>query len=377
MAIRALIAPSRYVQGKDALLHLGENLKRLGNKPLLVAGDTSWKASGEKVAQSLEPAGFEVVRLPFAGYTTAKVINEIADEIKRGGYDIVVGFGGGSCIDAVKSAGHIANIKWASVPTIASTDAPCSALAVVYTEDGAFEEYRFFPHNPDFVLVDSQLVADAPVRYLIGGIGDALATYPEALAVYSSGANTMAGALPTASALTLSKLCWDTLHEYGMQAVDAVKHHVVTPALERVIEANTLLSGIGFESGGLAAAHAIHDGLTAATETHGMTHGEKVAIGTMAMFVLEGRPDDEVADFVEFTTRIGLPNTLTEANLRDVDDATLWKCAEAATAEGETIHTMPFKVTAEDVFNALKGIEGFSRSVRAARGLPEPKPIGH
>jgi glycerol dehydrogenase-like iron-containing ADH family enzyme len=30
-----------------------------------------------------------------------------------------------------------------------------------------------------------------------------------------------------------------------------------------VIEANTLLSGLGFENGGLAAAHAIHNGFTA------------------------------------------------------------------------------------------------------------------
>ena len=67
---------------------------------------------------------------------------------------MVVGIGGGSTIDAVKAAGHLEGIRWVSVPTVASTDAPCSALSVIYTEEGAFEEYRFFPHNPDLVLVD-------------------------------------------------------------------------------------------------------------------------------------------------------------------------------------------------------------------------------
>lgn len=43
--------------------------------------------------------------------------------------------------------------------------------------------------------------------------------------------------------------------------------------------ANTLLSGLGFENGGLAVAHALHNGLTAVPETHKYTHGEKVAFG--------------------------------------------------------------------------------------------------
>ena len=47
---------------------------------------------------------------------------------------------------------------------------------------------------------------------------------------------------------------------------------------KKVIEANTLLSGIGFESGGLAGAHAIHNGLTVLEECHHMYHGEKVGI---------------------------------------------------------------------------------------------------
>ena len=37
---------------------------------------------------------------------------------------------------------------------------------------------------------------------------------------------------------------------------------VVTPALDRIVEASTLLSGLGFENGGLAVAHALHNGLT-------------------------------------------------------------------------------------------------------------------
>jgi glycerol dehydrogenase len=50
-------------------------------------------------------------------------------------------------------------------------------------------------------------------------------------------------------------------------------NHVCTPAVENIIEANTFLSGVGFESGGIAGAHAIPNGFTAIEETHTMSCG--------------------------------------------------------------------------------------------------------
>ena len=99
-------------------------------------------------------------------------------------------------------------------------------------------------------------------------MGDALATYFEAEACAQSSAQSMAGGSTTLAARNLARLCYDTLLEYGEQAMWATEHKVVTPALEYVVEANTLLSGLGFESSGLAAAHAIHNVLTALEETH-------------------------------------------------------------------------------------------------------------
>ncbi|MGF7473584.1 glycerol dehydrogenase, partial [Salmonella enterica subsp. enterica serovar Minnesota] len=61
------------------------------------------------------------------------------------------------------------------------------------------------------------------------------------------------------TAFELARFCYTTLMRYGRLAKLACEQHQVTPALEHVIEANTLLSGLGFESGGLAAAHAIHN----------------------------------------------------------------------------------------------------------------------
>ena len=373
-AVRTVISPSRYVQGKGAISELGTYLKQIGSTPLLVADDLVWGFVAHDVGASLAAAGLPLQRENFNGNPSAREVDRLAGVIKQTGADVAVAVGGGSTIDAVKAAGYLAGSRWANCPTVASTDAPCSALSVIYTEEGEFEEYRFFPRNPELVLVDSQLVANAPAAFLIAGVGDALATWLEARATARSNSKTMAGGLPTVTGTALAQLSWDVLWESALPAIDAVMDNQVTPAVEKVIEANTLLSGLGFESGGLAAAHAIHNGLTAVPMTHGLMHGQKVNIGSVTQLVLEGAPTSDIRDFIEFTTRVGLPNTLTEVGLRADDADSLRKVADAATVEGETIHSMPFDVQSEDVASALVSIERFAVQVREDAKLPAPVP---
>ena len=373
-AVRTVISPSRYVQGKGAISELGTYLKQIGSTPLMVADDLVWGFVAHDVGPSLAAAGLPLHRENFNGNPSAREVDRLAGVIKQTGADVAVALGGGSTINAVKAAGYLAGIRWANCPTVASTDAPCSALSVIYTEEGEFEEYRFFPRNPELVLVDSQLVANAPAAFLIAGVGDALATWLEARATARSNSKTMAGGLPTVTGTALAQLSWDVLWESALPAIDAVMDHQVTPAVEKVIEANTLLSGLGFESGGLAAAHAIHNGLTAVPMTHGLMHGQKVNIGSVTQLVLEGAPTSDIRDFIEFTTRVGLPNTLTEVGLRADDADSLKKVADAATVEGETIHSMPFDVQSEDVASALASIERFAVQVREDAKLPAPAP---
>ncbi|MBA2561256.1 MAG: glycerol dehydrogenase [Propionibacteriales bacterium] len=372
--IRSVISPGRYVQGPGAIARLGEYLAVIGQKPLIVADDTVWGFVGHDVEASLKAAGLETTRERFNGIPSAGEIDRLVGVITSVGADVAVAVGGGSTIDAVKASGFLADIRWVTVPSVASTDAPTSALSVIYTDEGVFEEYRFFPRNPDLVLVDSQLVANAPVAFLAAGVGDALATWLEARATASSGALTMAGGLPTVTGTALAQLSWDVLWDNALAALDAVRDNIVTPAVEKVIEANTLLSGLGFESGGLAAAHAIHNGLTAAPQTHGLAHGEKVNIGSITQLVLEGAPPSDIRDFIEFTTRVGLPTTLTEIGLGTQNVDEIRAVAQGATVEGETIHSMPFEVRAEDVAAALTSIERLARRVRAEAFLPEPEP---
>ena len=141
--------------------------------------------------------------------------------------------------------------------------------------------------------------------------------------------------------------------EDGAKALLAVNAGACTPAVENIIEANTYLSGIGFESGGIAAAHAIHNGLTCIEETHGMYHGEKVAFGVLSQLVLENVSTEDLEEVVEFCINIGLPVTFEELGIKKLDEEKLMEAATLACAEGDTAHNMPFEVTHESVYNAM------------------------
>jgi glycerol dehydrogenase len=125
-------------------------------------------------------------------------------------------------------------------------------------------------------------------------------------------------------------------------------------AVERIIEANTLLSGLGFESAGLGAAHAVHNGLTVLHGTHAALHGEKVAFGTLVQLVLDGTPAEEFATLVRFCRAVGLPVTLAELGLPAVTAADIDRIAVRATQPGETIHNLPRPVTPAEVAAAIR-----------------------
>lgn len=354
-------SPGKYIQGAGAVGRIGEVLEQLGSTRPLILGDPIVDEIMGGTLDNISGA----TRVEFGGECSPEEIDRVAAAASENGADALVGIGGGKTIDAAKAVAHPAGLPLVIVPTIASTDAPTSSLSVVYDADGAFKEYRFFGKNPTAVVVDTAVIAGAPVRFLVAGIGDGLSTYFEADASSRTRKQTMAGGAPTLAALTIARLCYDTLLDHGLAARLAVEKQAVTPAVEKVVEANTLLSGLGFESGGLGAAHSIHNGLTALEGTHHYWHGEKVAFGVIAMIMLEERPAEILAEVVDFCLEVGLPVTLEDIGLEDVTREDLQKVAEAACIEGETIHNMPFEVHPPMVVDAMLAADAYGTQRRA------------
>lgn len=253
---------------------------------------------------------------------------------------------------------------------IVNTAKPQTIYVKTYQRGGYLNQSQTFHpfYQPEQIkkeeldkILEADIIVKSPVRLTVAGMGDALATYFEARACQRSGATSCAGGKTTEAAMALAKLCFDTLMEEGVKAKIALEAGVCTPAVEKVIEANTLLSGIGFESAGLAGAHAIHNGFTVLEECHHMYHGEKVAFGTLTQLVLENVPLDELEDIILWCIEVGLPVTLAELGAGNVTDDQLMEVAKTACAENDTLHNMPFEVTPETVFAAIKAADAYGR----------------
>lgn len=357
-------APARYVQGRDATKHLGSELTKLGltGSVLIVSGRSAREALEKSWKDTLDEAGLKFSIADFKGECSTSEIarlRAIAEEAKA---SIIVGAGGGKVLDAARAVAAELKAAIVNCPTVASSDAPCSALSVVYTDEGAFERYIFYARNPDLVLVDTTVIAQAPPRYLVAGMGDALATWFEADTVFRAHkANQVAGRT-TISAHALARLCYETLISDGVAALHAIEQGSVTPALDRLIEANTLLSGLGFESGGLAIAHSIHNGLTTIAETHDYLHGEKVSFGLITQLVAEGKPQGLIEEVMAFCASVGLPITLGHVGIAKPSKDKLKSIAARACAPGETAHNEPFVVDQELLYDAIGTADALGRS---------------
>jgi len=346
--------PGRYLQGPGILSRLGSETAAFSARAVVVLDGGVFDILQADVTAALAGHGSaELVR--HGGECSDEEIARIAQLAAAAQAGVIVGIGGGKALDTAKATAHALSLPVIVVPTIASSDAPCSALAVVYHTDGTVAYDKFLPRNPDLVLVDTSIIARAPARFLIAGIGDALATFYEADACRDSGAFNCLGMPGLEVAHVIARACRDTIFEFGAAAVAECDANVAGPALERLIEANILMSGIGFESGGVASAHAVHHGLCELPDVHHYLHGEKVTIGVLAGLRLRGA-DAEYARVLAFCQSVRLPVRLADIGIRDITEAKLRIVAERACRPGEIVHNEPIPVTPDLLVEALHGL---------------------
>lgn len=358
---KILKSPSKYVQGKGVLGEFDQYLQGMGNKLLILISQSGTKRICPTLDKCFEGKDYTLRYEIFQGECCQSQIDRFVDIAKQDGCTAVVGIGGGKILDTAKGVAYYSGLPVIIVPTVASSDSPCSSLSVVYKENAEFDHYLFLNSCPDMVLVDTDVIAKAPAKLLVAGMGDAMATWFEARACRGSGHNNQVHGMPTHAATGLAKMCWENLQRCGLQAKQAAETKVSTEALETIVETNTYLSSVGFESGGLAAAHAIQKGFTFIPQLNELYHGYKVAFCTVAMLVMENSTED-LEDVLHFCTQVGLPICFADMGYEDVDQELLMKASEKACVPGSTIHNMPFAVTPDMVFASLMAADTIGRA---------------
>lgn len=362
---RIFTSPAAYIQGPGALSGLAGRLGAYGARALVLSNASGIERVGGRLQRDFAAAGVALTLETFGGECTVGEVARLADVARAAEVDAVAGIGGGKVLDTAKALAYELRAPVAVCPTAASSDAPTSACAVLYTDEGVLDRYLSLRSNPDLVLVDSTIVAAAPPRLIVAGMGDALSTYFEARAA-STTRRAAGGPVAATAGRAIARLCWETLEARGIEAARDVREGRLTEAVEDIIETNTLLSGIGFETCGLAAAHAIHNGLTRLPETRGSLHGEKVAFGTLAQLELEGADEEERARVLAFCRAVGLPTTLDALGITDTTPAHLMAAAEGACKPGSDMEHMSWEVRPEDVVAAMLAADTRGRAAAEA-----------
>jgi glycerol dehydrogenase len=350
-------APCRYIQGNGVLDEMGDIVAPLGKRIFVFADEIVLNIVGKKVETLLKNLQNRVIVERFGGECCESEILRLGNKAKKIEAEVLIGLGGGKALDTAKAISARIHLPLVLVPTIAASDAPTSQVAVIYDEKHAKTGAIKMTPTVVIVLVDTGIIGSAPVRFLIAGMGDAISTKFEAEACWAANAVNAFGGMPFNATLYLGNLAYDIIRTHGEAAITSVKKKEISLALENVIEANILLSGLGWESGGVAAAHAIHGGFTVFEEMSRSLHGEKVGYGVLVQLFLERRQKEFILDLVQFYKRIGLPTRIADLAGGDFGPKKIEKACDIICQEGSSIHKMPFPVNRKMVIEAIMNVE--------------------
>lgn len=346
-------SPQRYYQGPGILQRAGELTAALGEKAVLVSDRQVLSMIAPQLSASLGERNATVSSVGFDGNLTQSAVDELRREAKTSAPQFIIAAGGGKGIDAGKAVAHGLGVPYVTLPTAASTDSPTSKNYVLYDENHRVAGVFHIDRNPDSVIVDTKILADAPAHLLSFGIGDAIAKYFEARQCARVYGRNMFGHQPTVSALGFAKLCYDTLRADAEAALAVAGSGNATDAFERVVEATILMAGIGFESGGLSVTHALTRGLPGLPGLGSVPHGHLISYGLMVQLKLECGQEKTQAELYDWLPRIGLPRNLGDLT-KEVATSAQWTEAAKAILAAPHMANFEREVTAEELIAAMK-----------------------
>ena len=310
MANRVFGAPMHYVQGRGAIEQIGRICVEHGRCVGLVSDLFVDRAYGDRVRASIEAAGGKCPSAVLQSDVTQSAIDALADGLQRHRPDIVVGLGGGKSLDAAKGVSVALGTSIITIPTSASNDSPTSVSYALYGENHVMVGVKQLPRNPVSVIVDTAIIAEAPVQFLRAGMGDAISKKFEAEACARGIGLIPFGTRPLLIGAGIADLAYRTIRRDGLAAIRDNQEKKVTPAFENVVEANILMSGLGFENGGLSLSHSLTRGLVLMPGTRDAAHGFQIAWALLVQLLVEGRSDECLADLLDFYRLVGLPINL-------------------------------------------------------------------
>ena len=346
-----------YTIGPDAYEDIVNVCPAYGKKVAIIGGKRALAAAKDKILKAMEGSPLEVTGVFwYGGEASVENMEMLRPQVADA--DMIFAVGGGKAIDTCKVLAHHTNRPFFTFPTIASTCASCTSLGIVYHPDGSLREYSFSKIPPNHIFIDTEIIANAPVRYLWAGMGDTMAKHYEC--TISSRNDTPAHS--DAMGIALSSMCAAPILRWGKQAMADCEAHRVTEELTEIILA--IIVSTGFVSNFVQVdyttgmAHAMYNGFTIlpSTEANHHLHGEVVSYGILVMLTVD-KQYEERDRVMAFNKSIGLPTKLADIHARPED---LPAVTEKALA-GIDVRVYPYPVTQQMLIDGVMELESIQK----------------
>jgi glycerol dehydrogenase-like iron-containing ADH family enzyme len=357
------IAPSRVIRGEQAWQQGLPAIADLCQRPALLGRSPATQSIRARLKADLIGCDLAVVESQLHFDCCEDDLTRLQAQLQATACDAVIAAGGGKVLDAGKLLAYRLKLPCITVPLSAATCAGWTALANIYSPDGAFIADEALAACPDLLIFDHGLVRQAPNQTLASGIADALAKWYEASV--GSGSSTD-GIIQ--QAVQMARVLRDQLLIDAREAMAQPE----SEAWVRVAEACGLTAGVIGGLGGAqcrtVAAHAVHNGLTQLHACHSKLHGEKVGFGILVQLRLEERlGGNQLAaqsrrQLLPLLQELGVPVTLQDLGLGEAGLHELRAICSFACRPGSDLHHLPFDVTETDLLEALVSTDADSRS---------------
>lgn len=349
---------ANYTIGKDAYQQVTEVCSRFGTKVLLIGGKLALKAGKEKLLQAISAGDSKITIVDtvlFGSDCTYERMEELATYAKSCGAEMIFGMGGGKALDTAKGTAEKAGLPVFTFPTIAATCAATTALSVVYREDGNFDSFYFYDKPARHSFIDTEIIAEAPERYLRAGIGDTLGKYFECHFAARGDRLLHSSALGR----EISNMCYLPLREYAKEALKECRENQAGEALEQAVLANIVSTGLVsllvLDEYNCAIAHSVYYGLVLLPgfEEENL-HGDVVAYGVLVQLMVDGEKD-KAGEMKDFLQKLGIRTTLAEMGAPTGREALSAVLKETVT--GPDMEHIPYEVTEDMIYEAMCRVE--------------------
>ncbi|NDL65252.1 iron-containing alcohol dehydrogenase family protein [Acerihabitans arboris] len=348
-------APQNYLNEAGLIKRIGEFVAPITrDRVMIITSPRAWQATRQALETSFGDQGISCQHYFLQGECTRATIGAFSAQAAAQGIRLVIGIGGGKVLDTAKGiAESSGRLPLITVPTIAATCAAWSPISVLYTEAGGHLNSMPLQRTPEWVLVDSGIIAATPVRYLKAGIVDALAKWYEFEPYLRRDDSSLSLALKAQAA----RLALDIFEQSGAQALADNEAGVATPVFVKVVDAVIALAGMANsmrdEFPRIGIAHAVHNSMTYHPDLHGFLHGELVGFGLVVQsFLDEDRPQAQ-DHLLQLLRSFSTPLTLRQLGVAGSVAERIKQIALGIKISQDNAARLPFALGTERIERAL------------------------